>query len=264
MALHALRAPDGASMAASATTSVTVSAGETDAMVHATRLRIDDGFSFIKVKLGVDPDGDAIRLRRIVAAVEGRARVWVDANQGWSLLQTLHIMEYALGGRVGPAMLEQPVRSDAFDDLAHIARTIPIPVTADESARSLADIDRIAQGGAVRAINIKLMKFGGLTGAAAAARRARDHGLIVLVGSMMEHPASVAAAVRFAHGLDVGATGNSETHHAATRARPDTMATALGIGTFTDDTGNVVHDLDAAWWMAAPDPCRYDAGRVSV
>ncbi len=246
MALHALDAPDRASQPATVTTSVTVSAGETDDMVRNALLRIADGFSFIKVKLGVDPDGDATRLQQIVAAVDGRAQVWVDANQGWTLHQTLTIMEAAFLYGVGPTMLEQPVRADAFDDLAFIARRLPIPVTADESAKTLHDIDRIAAGGSVQAINIKLMKFGGLTGASAAARRAQAHGLTVLVGSMMEHPDSVASAVRFASDL------------------PANMTLALGGGTFTDDTGNVVHDLDAAWWMAAPDPCRYEAGRVRV
>ena len=246
MALHQLHAPDHHASVATVTTSVTVSAGDTDAMVHAARRRIAEGFGHIKVKLGVDPDGDLVRLRRIVEAVDGQAHVWVDANQGWTLGQTLAIIETALARGVGPSMLEQPVRANAFDDLDRIARAIPIPVTADESARSLADIDRLADGGAVCAVNIKLMKFGGLTGSAAAAERARSHGMTVLIGSMMEHPHSVAAAVRFAYELE--------------RNRP----TGLGGGTFTDDTGNVVHDLDAAWWTTVSDPCRYDAGRVSA
>jgi L-Ala-D/L-Glu epimerase len=191
----------------------------------------------VKIKLGVDPQGDLARLTSVFRAIEGRARLWVDANQGWTMDQTLRLMDRALADGVAPEMLEQPVARDAIDDLGAIARRIPIPVIADESARSVGDIGRIAIAGGVSGVNIKLMKFGGPTGARSAVEAARQHGLSVLVGSMMEHPKSVAAAVRFAASLPVPPG---------------------------DDAPDAVHDLDAAWWMTDPSPCRYWLGRVHV
>ncbi len=215
-------------------TSITVSADSAEAMTAAALDRIDAGFSVLKLKLGVDPAGDLQRLSRVVRAVEGRAQVWVDANQGWSFDETMAIIDAAVAIGVAPQMLEQPVSALAFTELSAIAGRVPMPVTADESARSVDDIRRIVDVGSIAAINIKLMKFGGPTGARSAVDAAREGGLDVLVGSMMEHPESVAAAVRFA----------------ATLAR--------------DHPSNAVHDLDAAWWMADPAPCVYQGGRVVV
>ena len=208
-------------------TSVTISADTADTMVAQALRRIELGFDTIKLKLGVDPENDAQRLCAVVGAVEGRATVWVDANQGWTRFETLHIVETAHQRGCAPALLEQPVDRDDVDSLAWIASQVPMPVYADESARSLATIDRIADLGSVSGVNIKFMKFGGWTPAASAVDRCRSHGLAVLVGSMMEHPASVAAAVAFASALP-----------------------------------EPVHDLDAGWWIANQSDVTYDGSYV--
>jgi L-Ala-D/L-Glu epimerase len=225
--------PTDARPMVSVVTSITVSAGSAEAMARAALARVEAGFTVVKIKLGVDPPGDLARLTSVFRAIEGRARLWVDANQGWTVDETLRFVDQALAAGVAPEMLEQPVSREAIDDLGAIARHIPVPVVADESARSVADIGRIATTGGVRGVNIKLMKFGGPTGARIAVEAARHHGLSVLVGSMMEHPRSVAAAVRFAASLPAEPVG-------------------------------AVHDLDAAWWMLDATPCRYEFGRVAV
>jgi L-Ala-D/L-Glu epimerase len=103
-----------------------------------------------------------------------------------------------------------------------------VPVVADESARTLADVDRIIASGAADVINVKFMKFGGVTGSGVAVAKAQEAGLGVLVGSMMEHPHSVAAAVHFAASL------------------------------------GGVHDLDAGWWAQDTSPLHYADGFVST
>ncbi len=210
-------------------TSVTLSAGSTEDMLVSALRRLDDGFSVIKAKLGRDPQTDGKRMIALARELKGRATFWVDANQGWTLDETLRILDEASDADGLPALLEQPVPSADIDDLGTIGLRAPMPIAADESARHLDDIDRIAAAGGVSVINIKLMKFGGRTGAEAAVDRARYHDLSVLVGSMMEHPASVAEAVLFAATL------------------PET-----------------VHDLDAGWWAADTSPLVYQDGIVSV
>jgi L-Ala-D/L-Glu epimerase len=231
--LELVGSPAEARPPVSVATSITVSAGSAEAMASAALARVEAGFTVVKIKLGVDPPGDLARLTSVFRAIDGRARLWVDANQGWTMDETLRFVDHALAAGVAPEMLEQPVGREAIVDLGAIALQIPIPVIADESARSVADIGRIATTGGVRGVNIKLMKFGGPTGARIAADVARQHGLSVLVGSMMEHPRSVAAAVRFAASLP-------------------------------DEPVEAVHDLDAAWWMHDAAPCRYEFSRVSV
>ena len=77
----------------------------------------------------------------------------------------------------GVELIEQPLPAGADDALARVPH--PIPVCADESCHTTADLDRLV--GKYDAVNIKLDKTGGLTEALAladAARGARlhDHG----------------------------------------------------------------------------------------
>jgi L-Ala-D/L-Glu epimerase len=233
-AVHDSAGHDGSTLSTTSSVqcSVTVSAGSREEMVATVLRRLALGFRTIKLKLGVDPDGDADRLiaaYRCIAEHDGNVALWVDANQGWTKEQTLRIVDSALGAGVALARLEQPTIAHDIDALAYINARIPMPLVADESAKSVADIDRIASLGAAEIVNVKFMKFGGRTGTQIAVARARHHGLGVLLGSMMEHPHSVAAAVRFA----------------TTLTEP-------------------VHDLDAGWWASDSSPLTYRDGYVSV
>jgi L-Ala-D/L-Glu epimerase len=216
-------------------TSITISAGTTDEMVSAAIRRIDLGFRIFKLKLGADPSGDAERLRVVTETLRshGCETIWVDANQGWTERETMSIMDAAERDGVLPGMLEQPVAAGSLRQLSRIGERLSLPVFADESARHLGDIDRIADLGGVTGINVKFMKFGGPTGSRAAVTRAYQHGMRVLVGSMLEHPASVAAAVRFA-------------------------------ATQTDGSRDLVHDLDAGWWFVDAPQTTYRNSYVHV
>jgi L-Ala-D/L-Glu epimerase len=211
-------------------TSVTISAGSAEEMVASSLRRLDLGFNTLKLKLGLDPLADLDRLERVTEAVAGRAAIWVDANQGWETMsQTMSLMEQADDLGCLPAMLEQPVRAREHAVLSEIAERLWIPVYADESVKTVEDIEHFAAlGGHIAGVNIKFMKFGGLTGSTVAAKRAHRLGFKVLVGSMMEHPSSVAVAVRFA----------------ATLCEP-------------------IHDLDAAWWFTDSAPLHYRDSNVS-
>lgn len=208
-------------------TSVTLSAASTADMLASAQRCLDLGFTVVKAKLGRAPETDADRLIALSRFLEGRATFWVDANQGWTRDQTMAIMERAAAADALPGLLEQPVLAADVEGLCGISARLPTPVIADESARFLGDIDRIASFGGVAMVNVKFMKFGGWTGAAVAVDRSRQHGMGVLVGSMMEHPASVAQAIAFASTL------------------PES-----------------VHDLDAAWWSLDPSPVRYEDGQA--
>jgi L-Ala-D/L-Glu epimerase len=219
----------------SVATSVTLSAGTAAEMAESARTRIGQGFQTIKCKLGVDPTHDIERLvavDRMCAEYSPKVSLWVDANQGWTVDQTLRFLDDIVARGVEVERLEQPTPAADFDALATIrTRTIGMgmPLVADESAKTIEDIDHLAALGAADMINVKVMKFGGLIGSELAIERSRTHGLGVLVGSMMEHPQSVATAARLA---------SAQTE--------------------------LVHDLDAGWWALDTTPLHYENGRVSV
>jgi Enolase C-terminal domain-like len=73
---------------------------------------------------------------------------------------------------------------------------LPIPIRADESCRTLADLDRL--DGKSQAINIKLDKAGGLTEALALAAEAKRRGLRIMVGGTIGTAIGIAPALLIA------------------------------------------------------------------
>jgi L-Ala-D/L-Glu epimerase len=223
------------------TTSVTISAGSAEAMTATAQRRVAAGFTVIKAKLGLDPDSDLGRLIAIARAIEAAAaqagtavELWVDANQGWTAEHAVSTVDRAIGLGVDIARLEQPTKRHDIAGLAEVRTRlgrlgITVAVVADEAAATLDEITEIGERGAADIVNVKLMKFGGLTGSRAAIQEIRRHHMGVLIGSMMEHPHSVAAAVSLA-------TEQVET----------------------------VHDLDAGWWASDTAPLLYSNGTVCV
>jgi L-alanine-DL-glutamate epimerase-like enolase superfamily enzyme len=133
-------------------------------------------FRTLKVKLG--PDDPVARVAAIRTA-RPDARLIVDANSAWTPGQ---LREFAPSlADLGVEMIEQPCAAAADDSWRH--DELPLPVCADESCHTEADLPRIVSG--YRMICIKLDKTGGLTGALALARAARAAGLELMIGNML-------------------------------------------------------------------------------
>jgi L-alanine-DL-glutamate epimerase-like enolase superfamily enzyme len=94
----------------------------------------------------------------------------------------------------GVELIEQPLPAGADEALADIAR--PVPVCADESAHTSADLPRLK--GRYDAVNIKLDKTGGLTEALAMAQAAKAAGFRIMVGSMVATSLAAAPALLLA------------------------------------------------------------------
>ena len=134
----------------------------------------------IKVKLGSDDDES--RLKAIRAA-RPDARLRVDANAGWSLEEAIHQVQ-ALES-YGLEMIEQPLPKDQIEAMGEVQKYTRLPLVADESVQTLQDVECLAAAG-VRGINLKLMKVGGLTPGLRMLKRARELGLQVMLGCMVE------------------------------------------------------------------------------
>ena len=89
--------------------------------------------------------------------------------------------------------IEQPIPRGDPDLLMSLAESSPIPICADESAGSLADVLAFA-GSPVRGVSLKLIKHGGITGVMRGARMCAESGLEVnLAGKVIESTISAAA-----------------------------------------------------------------------
>jgi len=148
----------------------------------------------LKLKLGGGTeDGDRMRL---VRAARPDARLVADANEAWSPADLDMLLSAAADA--GIELIEQPLpegRDDALLSVPHL-----VPLCADESARTAADLERLA--GRYDAVNIKLDKAGGLTEALDMRAAARRLGLKVMVGCMVATSLAMAPALLVAQGAD--------------------------------------------------------------
>jgi L-alanine-DL-glutamate epimerase-like enolase superfamily enzyme len=140
----------------------------------------------LKLKLGGD-DADLPRVESVRAAAPD-ARLLIDANESWSAIHYEEIV--ATLKNLGVELIEQPFPADADNVLETLDH--PIPICADESCHTTADLQRLKNR--YEAINVKLDKTGGLTEAVHLCQRARESGFQILIGCMLCTSLSVAPA----------------------------------------------------------------------
>jgi len=104
---------------------------------------------------------------------------WVVAETAAALRRNAPVIPVLVDANV--SLLEQPLARGREADLQDF--TSAVPIAADESALSLADVPALV--GRFQVVNIKLDKCGGLTEALAMAAKARELGLKVMVGNMV-------------------------------------------------------------------------------
>ncbi len=152
-------------------------------------------YPILKVKLGTDRDEEIIRTVRD-AAPDKVLRI--DANAAWTPKLALQRIEML--ARYGVEFVEQPLPGHDIDGMRFVRDRSPLPIIADESCVAAADIPRLS--GAVDGINIKLAKCGGLIEARAMIATARAHGMLVMLGCMIETSVGISAGAQLAPLLD--------------------------------------------------------------
>jgi L-alanine-DL-glutamate epimerase-like enolase superfamily enzyme len=164
-----------------------------DAQTMAAEAKKNSERPLLKIKLGTEDDEERMRAVRDSAP---RARIIVDANEGW----TEDNIERHLGiaRELGISLIEQPLPAGHDGLLSRIAR--PVPVCADESVHSTGDLASLRDR--YDAVNIKLDKTGGLTEALIMKAEAQRLGFQIMVGCMVGTSLAMAPAVLLAQGTD--------------------------------------------------------------
>jgi L-alanine-DL-glutamate epimerase-like enolase superfamily enzyme len=169
-------------------TSFTISLDTPEKMADAAGAAAE--LPILKLKLGGD-DPDLARVEAVRAAAP-KARLLIDANESWSARHYQSIVP-ALR-ELGVELIEQPFPA-AKDNLLQTLKH-PIPVCADESCHTTADLGHLKNRYEV--INVKLDKTGGLTEALRLCESARENGFKLLIGCMVCTSLSIAPALLLA------------------------------------------------------------------
>lgn len=162
------------------TTDITITTGSIDHAFDSAARAAKSGFSTLKLKVG---GGDDVERIRAVIRAAPDARLVLDANAAFTADQALALLD-ALGpdaSRV--ALFEQPVARDDYAGLCAIKERVL--VAADESARSVDDVMRLAEERACDVVNIKITKTG-VVEAMDIVALAKSSGLGLMIGGMVE------------------------------------------------------------------------------
>jgi muconate cycloisomerase len=170
--------------------------GETaEALADDAAAAARSGARVIYVKIG---RGDALDLR-IVAAVReaiGRTRLRLDANEAWDPLTAIRMIRQL--ERYEPEFIEQPTPSGSIAALAHVKRSVGIPIAADQCVYTPGDVYEICRQQAADLIVLGLHEAGGIGGLRKAAAVAEAAGLNICLHGVFESGITTCASYQAA------------------------------------------------------------------
>ncbi len=156
---------------------------------------VAQGFTKMKVKVGIDPPTDIDRVRAVRAAVGPNIKLGVDANGGWPTPAIAIPTINRLCDECDIYFAEQPVPPGDHAALAEVRSNVPVPIIADESIYTLADAHALARAKAADVFSIYVGKAGGIRPAFEIAKFAASAGIKCTVGSNLELGVGSAAMI---------------------------------------------------------------------
>nr|WP_269781663.1 enolase C-terminal domain-like protein [Nocardia bovistercoris] len=148
------------------------------------------GFTVLKIKAGLpDSTEDIDRVRAVRAATPG-VELLLDPNGAWDADTATAVLR-ALDGVV--AAVEQPVAAARPEELARVVAAVGVPVIADESAATEADLRRLPA--AIAGVNVKLAECGGLDAALSMIAAAAEAGMATMLGCQVGSSLGIAPSV---------------------------------------------------------------------
>ena len=157
------------------------------------------GITSIKIKVGGNLLDDVARVEAIREGAPGLG-LTLDANQGYTANEALLCLEALNDHDIRPLMMEQPVHKDDYEGLRYVTQHTTVPIAADESAYSAANVAHLIAMGAANVVNIKLMKCGFVEALDIAAVCRATHTQL-MIGAMIESRLAISAAAHFVAGL---------------------------------------------------------------
>lgn len=161
---------------------------------EALEMRERFGFGTFKVKVGKDTVADAAALRGLRAALGDDAELYVDANKGWTVDETIRMLPVL--SETGVTMIEEP--TPAFEPLARrrIVAHSAIPILGDESVTRLGEVGREILDDHSQLISIKVARTG-FTESERIVGLCEGLGVGIVMGSQMDSMAGTLCTLAF-------------------------------------------------------------------
>ena len=163
-----------------------------DMLLENIQQAVDAGFPRIKLKVAKGWD---LEMLQVVRKTFPDMTFHIDCNSGYTLDD---LPFFKAIDDLGLAFIEQPLHFADVLDHAELARQLQTPICLDETIVNAKIAEQAIRIGACRYINIKPGRIGGLTNALAVHDMARDAGIPVWIGGMLESAVGGAICVELA------------------------------------------------------------------
>jgi L-alanine-DL-glutamate epimerase-like enolase superfamily enzyme len=175
--------------------------GSPNEMAAAAAEAVAEGFTCVKLKVGVDFEHDLEATARVREAVGPATTLRLDANMGWASskeaiqrIKRLEIFELH--------SVEQPIPPGNLEELRRIRDAVDVPIMADESLWAPTDAWSILRVRAADMLNVYVAEAGGIGPARLCFEMGALAGVDCVIGAMPELGIGTAAAVHLAVSVD--------------------------------------------------------------
>jgi L-Ala-D/L-Glu epimerase len=170
------------------------------------RKAVSSGFKAFKCKVSGNLSEDFRFISLIQSFLDEAApetpKLRLDGNQGFSRDSCLIFTDMLYEAGIAVELFEQPLPREDLHGLAYVNRRTPIPIILDESVYSVETLRRAVESGACDGVNIKVAKSG-IFESRRIIEIARQEGIKLMIGCMMETMTGLSAAVYLAGGSNV-------------------------------------------------------------
>jgi L-alanine-DL-glutamate epimerase-like enolase superfamily enzyme len=178
-------------------TSVTIGIKSVAESIEEAQEYMDSGFKVIKLKTGKTVEEDVEVFSKIRETVGKDIKIRVDANQGYTVQDTIRF--YELTKKLGLELMEQPMPYGKVGQMIELPEEIRQISMADENLKITTNALELAQKPHLFGLyNIKLMKCGGVAAGNQIASIANLAGINLMWGCMDESIISITAALHAA------------------------------------------------------------------
>lgn len=175
-------------------TSITVGIKNIEQTISEINEYVGLGFKYIKIKLGNDVDEDIRRVNIINEKFGNTIKIRIDANQGWSLNDTIKFYDETKQIE----LIEQPLSVENLNNYLKLPSKIKDKIALDESLVNFDDAIKLSRDNYGKIFNIKLMKCGGITSGQQIANQAYYNNIDLMWGCNDESIVSISAALNTA------------------------------------------------------------------
>jgi D-galactarolactone cycloisomerase len=129
------------------------------------------GFTAFKVKVAFGSETDTRVVSALARDLRSGEGLMVDANQGWDIAEARRAVPHL--GAFGLGFIEEPIPADRpVHEWAELAMLSPVPLAGGENVMGFEAFATLIRDGNHGVVQPDMLKWGGVTGAYAVARRA--------------------------------------------------------------------------------------------